>query len=547
MPQDTFTLRLVARELDGALKGGKINKINQPEREEISLLIYTGKRTVKLTINVNAGDCGIYFTQDEQENPLVAPNFCMLLRKYLSGAEILKVEMPLFERILCIHFRCFSDFTSCERELKCEIMGKYSNLILTEADTILGALKMTTLDENCRRAILPGIKYTLPTPQDKVNPKDKEALQALFATPPEGNLARFLFQHVAGLAPSTAEQIVATYTGGGFAEHVYNYIFSDDISPCVVEQGGVPVDFCARNVSGAKPFETLSEAQSYFYGKRRGAKFLESKRRILISAINSAKKKHEKHLLQIAEKQQECAACEENRIKGELLTANLYAISRGMKSCELFNYYNEEGGKLKIALDETLTPSQNAQNYFKKYRKQKRTLESLEPREKETRTEITYLESLLAAAEAAANTEDLRCLEEELLLANLLKNKTPVRKKPVEIPFRSYEKDGFRIFAGRNNLQNDKLIRQSAPDDLWLHTQKFHSCHVVIETQGKTVPDEVLLYAAAICARYSDAKGGGKVPVDYCKLKNVKKPPKSKAGFVIYNDFKTVLVEPIEE
>ncbi len=546
MPQDTFTLRLIARELDGALTGGKINKINQPEREELALLIYTGKRTVKLTVNANAGDAGVYFTEDERENPLVAPNFCMLLRKYLSGAEILGVEMPGFERILILKCRCFSDFSACKRELRCEIMGKYSNIILTENGTILGALKTTMLDENCRRAILPGAKYVPPAPQDKVDPSDISALSALLSRPPEGDLPRFLFMNVAGLAPCTAEQILAAYCGGDLAEHVRSYVFSDEISPCVLEKDGIPTDFFARSVPGAIPFETLSAAQSYFYNGKRQKKRFEGGKRKLIGAVSSAKKKYEKRLAQVLDKQRECASCEENRIKGELLTTNLYALSRGMKSCELINYY--DGGKIKIALDETLTPSQNAQNYFKRYRKQKRTLEFLAPQEKETRDELDYLESLLAALDAASSEEDLRSAEEELLAAGILKApKEKSRKKPVEIPFRSYEKNGFRILAGRNNLQNDKLVRQSAPDDIWLHTQKYHSCHVVIQTHGKKVPDEVLLFAAGICARFSDAKGGGRVPVDYCAVKYVKKPPKSKAGFVIYTDFKTVLVEPIEE
>lgn len=548
MPQDTFTLRLIAKELDAALKGGKINKINQPEREELALIIYTGKRTVKLSINTNAGDCGVYFTEDDKENPLVAPNFCMLLRKYLSGAEILGVETPGFERILILKCRCFSDFSSCERELRCEIMGKYSNAILTENGTILGALKTTMLDENCKRVILSGAKYTPPAPQEKVDPEDSAALSALLSAPPEGDLSRFLFMNVAGLAPCTAEQIVNSFRGGDFAQHVRSFIFSDEISPCVLEKDGIPTDFFARYMDGAKSFETLSDAQSYFYNQKRSRKHFEGGKRKLISTISAAKKKHEKRLAQVLDKQRECASCEDNKLKGELLTANLYAIKRGMKSCELINYYDEAGGTVKIALDERLTPSENAQNYFKRYRKQKRTLEFLAPQEKETRTELDYCESLLALAESAASEEDLRSIEEELLAVGLVKApKEKARKKTVEISFRTYESDGFRILAGRNNLQNDRLLRQSAPEDIWLHTQKYHSCHVVIETRGKSVPDEVVLYAAGVCARYSDAKGGGRVPVDYCAVKHVKKPPKSKAGFVIYTDFKTILVNSIEE
>ncbi len=543
MPQDTFTLRLIARELDSALKGGRINRVNQPEKEELSFIIYTGKRTVKLTVNANASDCGVYFTEDEQENPLVAPNFCMLLRKHLTGAEILGVETDGFERIVVIRMMCLSDFSSTQRELRCEIMGKYSNIILTERGAILGALKTTMLDENCKRAILAGVKYVLPAPQDKVNPLDFAALSALLCNPPEDG-ARFLFRHVAGLAPCTAEQIVSSFRGGNFAQHVYDYIFSDEISPCVLEKDGVPTDFFARSVRGAIPFATLSEAQSYFYAARRAREKFEGTKRKLLAAIRTAKKKQEKRLAQIVDKQRECEGMEENRIKGELLTANLYALSRGMKSCELVNYYDETGATVNIALDETMTPAQNAQSYFRRYRKQKRALEFLAPQAKETGDELEYLLSVLALAESAKSAEDLKGIEEELLAAGLIKAQAKRPSKRAEIPFRTYEKNGKRILAGRNNLQNDRLVRQSAPDDIWLHAQKYHSCHVVIETHGEEIDEETLLYAARICASYSDARGGGKVPVDYCKVRYVKKPPKSRAGFVIYTDYKTALVDP---
>ena len=543
MPQDAFTLRLNALELDGALKGGRINKINQPSKEELSFIIYTGKRTVKLVLNANASDCGVYFTDDERENPLVAPNFCMLLRKHLQGAEILEVSAVGFERIIRFRLACTSDFSSCERVLYAEIMGKYSNLILVENGVILGALKTTALDENCKRMILAGAKYSLPARQDKADPQNvSELAQTLRGH--EGD-ARFLFAHVAGLAPCTAEQIVAGYRGGDYAQYVHDYIFRDEISPCVTEREGVPVDFLARGTEGAVAFSTLSEAQTYYYTLKRAASFLRQWRRTLESACAAAIKKHEKRLAQILEKRQTCADAEENRVKGELLTANLYRLTRGEKSCELENYY--DGALLKISLDERLSPAQNAQNYFKRYRKQKRTLEALAPQEEEVRGELEYLRSLQTAIACAKDEEDLRGAEEELAAAGLLKTpQVKTKKKAREIPFRAYEIAGFRVLAGRNNLQNDKLIRQGAPEDFWLHAQKYHSCHVLIQTEGKRVPEETLLFAARLCARYSDGKGG-RIPVDYCRLKYVKKPPKAKAGFVIYTDYKTLLVDPLED
>ena len=543
MPQDAFTLRHAARELDAALKGGRVNKINQPDRETLSLYLYTGKRTLKLTLSANASDCGAYFSDEDRENPLTAPNFCMLLRKHLQGAQILGVEQVKFERILAFRFACVSDFSSAERVLYAEIMGKYSNLLLTERGVILGALKTTAADAGTKRLILAGAKYVLPAPQEKTDPSDFAALSALCAHA-QGELENFLFTRVAGLAPCTARMLAQCYRGGDLAKYVYDYLFSDETAPCVLERDGEAVDFYARHAEGARPFETLSAAQTYYYTKKRARREAENARRRLLAAVNGAVKKQEKRLAQIKEKQKEAERCEDVRVKGELLTANLYALGRGMKACELTDFYSETGEKVKIALDPALTPAQNAQAYFKKYRKQKRTLEALAPQERETLEELAYLKSLLPVLTAAENKEDLAAAEEELFAAGLLKApQERTKKKRPPIPYRTFEKDGFTIYAGRSNMQNDRLIRESAPDDLWLHARNVHSCHAVIKTAGRAVPEEVLAFAAGVCAKYS-AGGGEKLPVDACPVRRVKKPPKSRPGFVTYSDFQTVSGDP---
>lgn len=538
MPQDAFTLRLNARELDSVLKGGKINKINQPEREEITFLIYTGKQVLKLSLNVNASDCGVYFSDAVKENPAVAPGFCMLLRKHLLNAEIKSVSLVGFERILMFRFFCVSDFSATEKVLYAEIMGKYSNLVLTENGVILGALKTTSVGENCKRLIFPGAKYELPAPQDKVDPADYPALFELFKEAPKKNLADFLFKRVRGVAPVTAEQIVQWYGGGIFAKHVYDYLFSDEITACADER-----DFYARMKEGATLFPSLSAAQAFFYNGKRREKELASLRRKLLSAVNSAAKKQEKRLAQILQKKNDCKGAELDRVKGELLTANLWKIEKGSKGVELENFY--DGETVRILLDPARTPSENAQNYFKKYRKEKRTLEVLAPQEEETKSEIGYLESLSAAIGFSREKEDLQALYEELVSAGIVKEQNVNRKKEKAVPFRSFEKDGFTVLAGRNNMENDRLVRSSKPNDIWLHAKSYHSCHVVVRTESKKVPDSVLSFAAQICARYSDGKGD-KVAVDYCEIKNVRKPPKSKPGFVTYSDYKTVLTSKPE-
>lgn len=542
MPQDAYTLRRVALELDAALAGGRVNRIAQPSKDEVTLLLYTGRRTVKLVLNTNASDCGAYFSERDDENPLVAPNFCMLLRKHLHGAELLSVSLVGFERICRFRFRAETDFTVAERELLLEVMGKYSNLILTENGVILGALKTNSLDTGAKRLIFAGVPYALPAAQDKANPSDEAALRIALAGA-EGDLGNLLFTRVAGLAPCTAESIAASYHGGDLISHVRTFLFDSPTFPCVLETEHGVKDFYATKVAGATPFPSLLEAESYFYEKKRGAKTFEADKRRLSGAVSNAVKKAEKRLALILDKKLSCADAEKNRKKGELLTANIWQLARGMRSCELPDYSDPAGGKVKISLDERLGPAENAQSYFKRYRKQKRTLEALAPQERETGAELDYLRSLLAAVSSVRETDDLRSAEEEISAAGLLPAPKEKRKVRAEIPFRRYEMDGFVILAGRNNLQNDRLLRSCSPNDTWLHAQRYHSCHVVIRSGGREVPEGVLRLAANVCARHSDG-GGDRIPVDYCPLSHVKKPPKSKAGFVIYSDFKTTSGDP---
>ncbi len=530
MPQDAYTLRRVALALDEVLAGGKVEKIVQPSKDEVSLVIYTGKRSLKLTLNTNASDCGAYFT-DGKDAPAVAPSFCMLLRKYLHGAELLSVALEGFERVMRFRFRANTDFSTAERELVLEVMGKYSNLMLLEGGMILGALKTTTAD-NAKRLIFAGTRYVLPARQEKADPSSEEKIAAALG---ENRSANAVFSRLAGIAPVTAEHIAENYRGGDFAKYVHAFLFDEPDFPCADEH-----DFYAYPVEEAKKYPSLLEAQSAFYIKKRNRAHIEGERRKLSNVLSAAKKKAEKKLSVLLEKRLSCNSCEENRKKGELITAYLWQLSRGMKSCVLTDY--ESGKEVKISLDERLTPAENAQLYFKKYRKQKRALELLDPMEEETRSELLYLSSLLALVSSAAEEEDFLSLSEEMTSAGLLS--PPKEKKQVkkEIPFRVFEVDGFRILAGRNNLQNDKLVRSCSPDDIWLHAQRVHSCHAVVRAEGKKVPDGVLQFAANVCAKYSD--GGGKVPVDYCLLKFVKKPKGSKAGFVVYSQFSTLLGDP---
>ena len=569
MPQDAFHIRRLVGELNTLLVGGKVNRISQVNKDELTLIIYTGKTTVKLIVSANASNARVCLSLTEKEPAPVAPNFCMLLRKHLQNAEILSVRQHEFERIVEITFHCTSDFSECDRVLYCELMGKYSNVILTEKGVILGALKTTALENDNHRILLAGAKYLYPAPQDKLSPFDgagmRSRLENYLSMRPEGvdadTLSSFLFENVYGLALPTAREIIkrAVLINGGVENllspsaknplwsFVGEFCENEPNAPCIKWERGVMTDFFAFPVDGGQSTPSLCKAEDEFYTARESKKGFDDKKRKLENAVHALKKKQTKKLQETLERLKDAEKAETFRIKGELLTANLYRLEKGMTEIELENWYAQEGGTVKISLDATMSPSKNAQKYFKTYNKYKRAKEILTPMLKTEEAEIEYTDSVASAITAAETMLDLKEIETELTEMGLLraqKERAGGKKKELVIPFREYEFDGVKIYAGRNNLQNDRLLRAADPDDIWLHTQKYHSSHVIIALEGRQVSDELLLYAAEICAYYSDGRDGDKIPVDYCKRKYVKKPNKSKAGFVIYTDYKTVLVKP---
>jgi len=544
MPQDAFTLSYVARELDDMFTGGKISKINQPTKDELSLLIYTRFGTIKLIFNLSAKFCRISAGETgEYLNPQTAPNFCMLLRKHLQNAEVLRVRQVDFERVVYFDFRCFSEFETVEMRLYLEIMGKYSNAILTRDGQIVGALKTASLETGARRVTLSGARYVLPAKQDKINPKNFEELERA----PSLGGARAIADGVCGIAYSTAQDIVDLYGENPTARQVYEYVNSEKCSPCVVYADGKPADFKARLTANAKPEKTILEAQAKFYDYATKEKQFTNEKRALCSAAGGAVKKTEKRLADIIEKLEECKSAERAKLFGELITANIYAVERGASELEAINYYDENAGKVKIPLDVRLTPAQNAQKYYKRYAKLKRTAVCLDKQREETEEKLNYLKSIECNLSLAETMRDLEGIREELCSLSLLPKPQPVKgqkQKKAETPFRTYSFLGYKIVCGRNNVQNDRLTKGLSPRDIWLHTKNYHSAHVGIIAQDGKVDERVLLFAAEICAYYSDARENGKAPVDYTLKKFVKKPAGAAAGFVIYTDFKTILAAP---
>ncbi len=555
MPLDAFHLKRLAVELNETLVHGKINKVTQASKDELTLYIYTKGKVVKLLFSTNATFARVCLTKTEKEPLPVAPNFCMLLRKHLLGGEILSVRQHGFERIIEITVHCTGDFSSCDRVLHAEIMGKYSNLTLTENGVILGALKPSSLDTLNGRPLFPGAQFVYPHPQDKASPYDTAAVRNRYTafcanreSVSEEETAGFIFDNVAGFALSTAREILKQPAPRLLLPDLLAWA-CDSLAPapCVVQKAGERTDFFAFPVEGGAPCDSLIEAVDCYYSDKEGRRGFADKKRKLESAIRALLKKLGKKKQDTLERLAEAKKAEDYRIKGELLTANLYRIEKGAKEVVLENWYEEGCPTVKIALDTTLPPTKNAQRYFKTYNKLKRAQEILTPILAQEEAEERYANSVLSSVLLAEAALDLKEIEAELIALGLLKapkEKAGVKKKELITPYREFTYGGFTILSGRNNLQNDRLVRSADGKDLWLHTQKYHSSHVLIVADGKKVPDEVIKVAAEICAYYSDGRAGDKIPVDYCEKRFVKKPSKAKAGFVVYTDYKTALATP---
>lgn len=551
MPQDAFTLLAVTRELNNKLKGAKINRVSQPDRDDVYLLTYSQLGTKTLVLSTNAQTCRIGFTSREKPNPKVAYNFCMLLRKHLLGATIDEISLIGFERIVRIDFSGRNDFReTVKKTLYLEVMGKYSNLILTENGIIAGCLKNAPLDVATTRVTLSGAEYKLPKPQDKADIFDREETVKRLSLFSGGDFADFVFNNLKGIAyPTAAEIAERCYVDGDVQktyERIYNFVNDPDVNPCVSGEGKTK-DFYVFKYSATLPptvfYDSITDAQDAFYSEKEAGKEFSFKQKQLLDKVNGLIKKYAKRLQGESEKLLSAENYDLLRIKGELITANLYKLKQGESECVLENYYDDYK-PLKITLDKNLTPNANAQKYFKKYAKEKRTVEIIIPQKEQTEKELSYLRSVSFEIAAAKDITDFGDIEDELISAGILPAPKFKKKKTEESPYRTYLIGGYVVKCGKNNVQNDRLTSRAFKDDMWLHAKNFHSSHVIIETKGDKIPDDVIRQAAEICAYYSDAREGSKVPVDYALKKFVKKPPKAKPGSVVYTDYKTCLVSP---
>ena len=569
MPLDAVCLQAVVAELAPQITGSRIEKIQQPARDQVVLLLRGNRR---LLLSAGGGQPRLHLTELLRDNPAQPPMFCMLLRKYLSGGIIESIQQAPLERVVTLTVSAADELGERSQfSLILEAVARRANLILADKDGhIIDCLRRIDFEMNPDRQVLPGLFYHLPTPPDKVSPftVTEEEFAALAAAAGEGAPAdQWLVRTVNGLSPLVARELTfracgstdATVTGHAAALWSAFAAWRDTVNekrftPAMLKRSGVPMDFTYLHVGqygGAAAEETytsFSRLLDDFYEKREQAERVKQKGQDLVkTASNGAARLRRK----IAAQEQELAESKNRdkwRVYGELITANLYRMERGMSRLTAQNYYDPDCADVDIPLDVRLSPQENAAKYFKKYTKAKTAEKYITAQLEKARVELTYLESVLQELTLAESEQDFNDIRAELTDGGYLRakgRKQPQRpSKPRE--FRSTA--GLRILVGRNNRQNDRLTAKDAEKwDIWLHTQRIHGSHVILCTGGAQPDEQSLLEAASLAAYFSQAQDGTKVPVDYAPVKFVKKPSGSPPGFVNYTNYKTILADPSEE
>ena len=561
MSFDGMVTGAVAHQLSSLLTGGKIEKIYQPEADEIILNIHSGRDNHKLYISSNSSHARIHLIKETTSNPMNPMGFCMLLRKHLQGGRITAIQQMDSERIVEISVDTINEMGfSVNKKLIVEIMGKHSNIIVVDiaSNRIIDSIKRISIDVNRYRQLLPGQQYVYPPSQDKVPYYGLTELQIeKFVEDAGDNTAKALMSHIQGISPMIADEIV--YRSGRQDTSIYKIISdlvdeisSDSPSPRVyLQEDGTPFDFHIVPISALSDyyrevsFSDVSEAISYYYSNKSSSNRVRQKSSDLDRAIGNSLDKLYLKKQRLSEDLLKAENSDGLRLFGELLTANLHQIKPGLSKVEVLNYYDNE--MISIPLDPRFSATQNAQRYYKRYGKAKTAITEKKIQLNETNSDIAYLESVLSYAEKAVTVEEIEELRLELIEGGYLKrrknNFKPSKSKPT--PYQYTTSDGFRVLVGRNNKENDILTFKTASGkDYWFHTKDIPGSHVILFTEGKGLTETAIFEAAGLAAYHSKGRESENVPVDYTQVRHVKKPNGAKPGMVIFVDNKTVYVNP---
>ncbi len=571
MAFDGITTACLVRELSDVLTGGGINRVVQNEKDELLLTIKNRRETYRLLLSAKAQLPLVYLTAQNRQAPLAAPNFCMLLRKHLQGGQITAVTQPSLERVIVmsvLHRDELGDL--CEKRLVIELMGKYSNIILTDdKDTILDAIKRIPSSVSSVREVLPGRPWFIPDKDQKKNPLTEtaggfsETLHASLA-----NVSSAILKGYTGISPLMAEDLCARANvdpripaseleGAGLAALTDAFLAMTKavregaFSPVIAYEGDVPCEYACLPILGfsgkkLRPFGSVSELLESFYGEKEAATRIKQKSADLRRTTATALERTSKKLLLQEKQYADTKKRDKYRLYGELLLTYGYEAAPGAKELTVTNYY--DGTELTIPLDAQLTAAENSKKYFDRYGKLKRTAEALEKQLEESRSDRDQLASCLAAIDMAETEADLVDIRRELEEYGFVRRQTQKKGKVREAkskPLVYLSSDGFRMYVGRNNYQNDEVsFKIGASGDWWFHAKNAPGSHVIVKTGGQELPDRAFEEAASLAAYYSSQRSAPKVEIDYTKRSNLRKTNGGKPGFVIYHTNYSLMATP---
>lgn len=571
MAFDGITIAGLVDEFQRTLSGGKISKIAQTEKDELLFTIKHNRETYRLLLSVNASLPLAYLTKENKPSPLTAPNFCMLLRKHIGNGRLISVSQPGLER--CIHFEIehldeMGDL--CRKLLIVELMGKHSNIIFCTPDLrILDSIKHIPASVSSVREVLPGREYFLPQTVEKKDPltaSEEDFFTVLSASPkPAG---KTIYTEFTGISPVMAEEFCQTASidaelpAASLSELERRHfshllalametIRERRFSPCIVYRKDEPIEFSALPLT-SYPAEyrietdtSISHVLEHFYASRNIITRIRQKsselRRIVQTSLERSYKKYDLQAKQLKDTEKR----DKYKVYGELLNTYGYELSGGEKELSCVNFYTNE--PIRIPLDTQLTARENAQKYFDKYNKLKRTVEALTELTEETKKEIEHLESIATSLDIALKEEDLTQIRQELSEYGFIKKhaSTGKRIKVTSKPFHYLSSDGFHIYVGKNNYQNEALtFKLASGNDWWFHAKGIPGSHVIVKAEGRELPDRTFEEAGALAAYYSRGRDNEKVEIDYIQKKHIKKVTGAAPGFVIYHTNYSLMAVP---
>ncbi|MCI9148672.1 MAG: fibronectin/fibrinogen-binding protein [Hungatella sp.] len=572
MAFDGIVIANLTRDLKEKLEGGKINKIAQPEKDELLFTIKNNRENLKLLISASASLPLIYFTEKNKPGPLTAPGFCMLLRKHIGTGRIIKVSQPGLERIIEFEIEHLDEMGDlCRKRLIVELMGKHSNIIFCKADgTILDSIKHVSSQMSSVREVLPGRSYFIPQTTQKGDPLHVtlEEFGELMASAP-APVRKALYLKLTGISPIVGEELccLSSIDGDRSANelsqpeltHLHRTlslmmedVAAGNFTPNIVYRRGEPAEFASLPLTclegegyEARTFETISLLLENYYSEKNTITRIKQKsvdlRRVVQTALERNCKKYDLQLRQLKDTEKR----DKYKVWGELLNTYGYELTGGEKQLTCTNYYT--GQDITIPLDAQLSARENSQKFFEKYNKLKRTFEALTDLTLETKREIDHLESISTSLDIALKEEDLVQIKEELTEYGYIKRHYVKGKKPkiTSRPFHYLSSDGFHIYVGKNNYQNEELtFKVATGNDWWFHAKGIPGSHVIVKCEGKELPDRTFEEAGALAAYYSKGRDSDKVEIDYIQKKHVKKAAGGAPGFVIYHTNYSLLAEP---